>query len=495
MNQWVNQLFASDPEDSSSDNDGDTPLTPPSTSPPRDRRALELGESTSTAAVAMTPPPARSAEREAAFEIAKGKHRSAAHALTTALKAAHEIVDKSGATKNDIAPLVSRALARADDYDTAISHVLEFSRTDDLEEDPSISPYLPRQKEYIDKVDAFKVKAAKWLPKHAGATGGSKFAKLPEIKRELFDGEHREKFSVWWDTHMQLIDGNDDLEEAQKLSYLYQGTKEGSKARQCIEGLPLEANQYENMKALLLAAYASKRSLHDLILRLVQTEKCTSYEAPAQRALLNTLLKLHRGIVHHKNLNKSSDYDCLFLPIVLQKLPNGFTKRWAETKNKLDETEYSALTVTTLLDDFRNAVEALELTTVPKSKPPQDGAKGRQNGPQDSGTKSSKKAKAQEKKLEVLKTNLATLGVKTSEPQAKGAKPKTPPKCILCDGAHVAKSCKVPMSPAQRREKLEGSNSCINCLGTHHLAEACRTAHGCTKCQVEPKHHTLCHTA
>ena len=434
----------------------------------------------------------RDAEMEAAFVAAQKRHKSTAAALTMALKKAEDARKEEGVTKAQMSPLILRVKTAQEKYEEAALDVIAFSETEDPTEDPDVKTYTEKMEKYHDRVDAFLASVEEFTDQEKSKkkkNDDTEYLKIPYTKLTDFDGSDPSKFKAWFATHKQCVAANPNVPQIQKYLHLHNSLK--GKALEVIEGLPFDDSNYEEAKRLLENRYASKRSLAVLISTLNRVAPLTAYKAKDQRHHLSLLLSLHRAIKHHDKLSPQSDYPMLFMPIVKEKLPSFFIRKYEEEHGKCDDAAYAQLTVDHLLQQYQVSVEAQEVMegTLPAKEEP----------------------KKEEPKTDVKKTNnkrwprkndgqltiedvqkvFATLTTKNN--QAKGGSTSDPPKCIECDGAHFASNCPTDMPNQQRVKKIKAADCCINCKGRFHSSDVCRKPHACTKCKDLPKHATNCH--
>ena len=438
----------------------------------------------------------RSPAQQEALAEAKSRHKSTAQALTMALKTAEDARKEPEVTKVRMGPLIQRVRSAQERYEEAALAVIACAETEDPTEDAEIKQYIDKYEAYTARVDAFLSAVAGFTTTSDKKTDDTEYLKIPFTKIKDFDGSDPSQFKAWYATHLQCVAANPHVPKIQKYLHLYNSCK--GKALECIAGLPFEDANYEEAKRLLENRYASKRSLADLITKLNKVEPLKSYKAREQRQLLSLLLSLHRAIKHHDKMASTSDYGILFMPIVKEKLPSFFIRKYEEQHGKCDDDAYNKLTVDHLLDAYQVSVEAQEVMEgsqpTKEDNKKDDAAKGGNNKKKKDTTDDSQKVT-----LEELQAAFATLSSKkgnTNKDKQKGGGSKSnsdPPKCIECNGAHFASNCTTDMPPQQRIKKLKAAECCINCKGRFHSSDTCRKPHACTKCSELPKHHTSCH--
>ena len=305
--------------------------------------------------------------------------------------------------------------------------------------------------------------------------------KLPTLKLPEFDG-NLTNWDSFWDQFSASIDSRKDLNPVDKLTYL-RGALKGE-VRKLIDGFSIEDDSYQSAVQLLKTTYDNpKRKQHELAMQLLQLKSPTH----ASNSLAEFRANLECTIRKLDNLGcNSNGSSWLISPLVMKKLPS----KTIEMIQQITKEDYPQLQE--IRDSLLKVINHLE------SKGPE--VKADQNIRSVSVKDKSDKFKSSPKSL----TNIYHTTEQSSSPlppsnnaQARRTapandQPARPLRCILCEGAHLAKSCDKFSDRSERVRRLEQLGRCSRCTCNHRTEQCNFNLRRCDICKKGFHHQVLC---
>ncbi|XP_045490597.1 uncharacterized protein LOC123690703 [Pieris rapae] len=265
--------------------------------------------------------------------------------------------------------------------------------------------------------------------------------KLPKITIPIFSG-HYSQWNTFRDLFQSLIHSNKSLQAVQKLHYLKSYLT--GEAEQLLRHLPVTSENYELCWGMLEQRFNNKKFITNSILKRFFSQKnIVSESSNAVKELLDTTNECLNAL---KNIGIVTDnWDVIVLYILSSKLDNKSRELW-ETKicNLTDELP----TLNQFLEFLEHRFRSLEFLT---NKP-----------------------------VKSTQSHHVTFNEKSN--------------CVFCsDSTHKIGNCKkfAKGNLKTRREFVQSSALCFNCLGANHSVVACRLPTRCKICKR--KHHSLLH--
>ncbi|KAF8784368.1 hypothetical protein HNY73_010056 [Argiope bruennichi] len=272
--------------------------------------------------------------------------------------------------------------------------------------------------------------------------------RLPEIPLPLFNGKI-EEWNSFKQQFLNLINDNPNLTENQKCYYLRSCLRNDAKLIETSE------DTYDSLLKALVERFENKRVIVDThIKNIINQEKIAHESAKELRNLIDCILKNLRALnVLKYERNELSD--AILINIILQKLDRESRK------------QFELSLVNKEVPDFDDFIEFLErryqvLNAIGHNIP----------------------YKSKYSDVSEQKNKARTLFVKPSN---------NPKYCILCRNAdHPLHKCDqfLQFSPQKRYETVREKHLCLNCFGSHKIAQ-CKSKYTCFTCKE--KHHTLLH--
>ena len=485
----------------------------------------------------------------------KADHKTKAIQLSRQLNLLEKELARSTPDLALVEGKLDRATRAFDAYSPVQTALLEFradsTTAENLENDPHIGQLVKNGVEYAENFDKLRAKAKKLISPPVikvdpdGAAGGSSAGGSAVGGMVAGGGDASQIIAAWNVTHTSFpyfhgdklkdkisfktwsarvdadIVKNPNLSPSQKVVFIFSRVK--PPASDCLEGLDQIPDNLQKALDLLNEEFATKRALHDAILKLSELPGSDMPATGTQLQLLHKLSALLRVIKSYDlmvecdatlaNDNKPSVCDIALLPIFLSKMPWTVRKKFEDKIFDLDQAAYDKSTCDSLLNLFRKHVTSNERGTSKKqTQKPQGGQTGQSGQQKPQGKGQNQQNKGQQGKPEVALATSSAGNNGESNPRNTGTRPKnqgqqnpTPPAgnsgativCTICKSAHRATECSAPIPATQILQRLREANACNNCLSPGHKAEACRSDHKCTKCPAPSdkgkRHHSKCH--
>ena len=330
---------------------------------------------------------------------------------------------------------ISRSLDRINKLNDDLYDILEIDVVEDL---------VVKDGRYNEEVDRYlaQLKAAIVKNKPNEQTKSVRGFQLPKLSLPIFRGDPTQ-WVGFWDIFSCSVDGNKDLSDIQKLTYL-RGQLVGE-ASKLIAGFKLEAKNYAPAVALLKDNYGQvDRIKYALVTNLCQINP-PSYNISELKQFYASFESIFKSIESH---NMTKDEICAVM--LLNKLPSPLKE------NIKRDLQDDLLDLTAILTKLQTEMFSLEGSTMNRVE-------------------------------YVEPSTLSTLAVKHHSTTNKF-------QCTLCQGYnHTWFKCRKYPRGHQRVKRAKQLNLCVGCLDKQHGAK------GCTNPKVKPckfcgnKHyHSLC---
>ena len=283
-----------------------------------------------------------------------------------------------------------------------------------------------------------------------------KSVSLPKIQIKNFCGDPTE-----WQSFEQSFDEavhkNKHISNVEKMNYLF-SLLEGE-AFQCVKGLNLSNENYQNARDLLNKRFGDKQSLisahMDRLLNLetVRNEKDTK-----------ELRKLYDSIeAQVRSLSaldcKSDTFGPMLIPIIMKKLPSEF--RLLVSRNVPD----GVWDVNDVLKEFSRELLAREKIS------------------------NDEQINLAENEFEFTSQTLYSSSSKSRQNERAQRETKSFSKyqnekqlCIFCRREHASKNCDIITKPEARKSIVMKERRCFVCLASSHRATNCQKKWKCFKC-------------
>ncbi|XP_055615339.1 uncharacterized protein LOC129761628 [Toxorhynchites rutilus septentrionalis] len=278
--------------------------------------------------------------------------------------------------------------------------------------------------------------------------------KLPEIRLPTFEGSVSE-WITFRDTFKSLIDGNSQLSQIDKFSYLVASLAKD--ARKVIESVELTAANYSVAWSLLESRYDNKKLIVKTYIEslfAIESMRKENYES-----LMRLIDDFERNLCMIDKMGVPTDgWSVILAHMVCDRL-DAATLRQCETHNKSNEVP----TYGELIAFLKTHLAVLQ--SLPTSN-----------------SRYQESHKIEHKRS--LKSRLNNVYTITNP---------TNYTCPFCSKSpHSPFKCEVflKLSISQRFENVRSKNLCINCLSPSHLVRNC-TSSSCRVCNQ--KHHTMLH--
>ena len=272
--------------------------------------------------------------------------------------------------------------------------------------------------------------------------------KLPQINLLRFNGDIT-KFNAFWQSFECAIHRNRSVPIVNKLNYLL-SLLEGP-AYRALEGLSLQAENYQSAVDILKARFGKKQSIinahMDALLKLKEYPNDT----------VDQLRKIYDSInVHVRGLDSmgmsSESYGNLLIPIIMSRMPKEITMQVARI------TSEDIWNIKDILEIICKEIEAAEISA---------------------------RIIAAEKKAE-QKPAKHLIGGTTKAFVLRGESGKI--SCYFCNGEHYSDLCQKITNVKERKHRLIEQRRCFVCLKKNHVSKNCKSNLRCRKCNK--RHHT-----
>lgn len=294
--------------------------------------------------------------------------------------------------------------------------------------------------------------------------GQTSLAKLPKIQLPTFSGKY-EDWPTYQDLFMALVH-NTSISNVQKLHYLK--TSVSGEAERLLRHIHITDSNYDQAWELLAKRLGNKRVIVTTLLkRLFNQKKVTNQSASQIKSLLDTTTECINSLKNMKVCTEAWDPILVFL--VGQKLDAESVKDWEQSVYKEDNDTLPTWNDMKLFLESRfRTLELINPTTAyPTREKPQD---------HKSFHVTSKEHEDEEDSF-----------------KSAHARVNTQPSCTYCTGEHYIFNCKdfVKQPVEQRKEFVQKSRLCFNCLKPNHNVYRCKHTTSCRVCRR--KHHSLLH--
>ena len=310
----------------------------------------------------------------------------------------------------------------------------------------------------MNKAD-YRIRASLPAQQYQQATEASvssnktKSVALPKMKIKTFSGDPTE-YQSFYQSFEEAIHKNTNLSNVEKMNYLV-SLLEGE-ASECIKGLNLTNENYENARELLAKRFGDKQTLisahMDMLLGLeaVDDEK----DIKGLRKLFDRIESQVRSL---EALDcKSDTFGPMLIPIVIKKLPNEF--RLLVSRN----TPGEVWNINDILKEFEKELSARE--KISKDLFSHENSYSTTESLFVSQRHNSNREKREERK--------------SGEQQRE----RNSPMCVFCRRSHASKNCDIITKPEVRRSILQRERRCFICMAANHMSSNCSKKWKCFKC-------------
>ena len=279
--------------------------------------------------------------------------------------------------------------------------------------------------------------------------------RLPKLSLPKFRGDVT-CWSAFWDSYRSAVHENSSIAVVDKFNYL-NSLLEGPAAR-TIQGLTLNESNYDSAVRLLKDRFGRPQQIISAHMEeLLKISPCVGDKSSSLRYVYDKINVNIRGLSTMGIT--SAQYGSLLIPIIMTKLTPELRLRIAR-ESRSDVWEIGDLL--TVIKQEVEAREATEMVKVPAIRPM--GGQSTRGNPQSNSTASA-------------------LVAQNSSIQ-----------CVYCNGPHYSASCTKVTSSQERKEILQRSGRCFNCLKTNHKSRDCDSRKTCRYCHR--KHHqSICSQA
>jgi len=271
--------------------------------------------------------------------------------------------------------------------------------------------------------------------------------KLPKINLLRFNGEIT-KFNAFWQSFECAIHRNSSVPAVNKLNYLL-SLLEGP-AYRALEGLSLQAENYEAAVEILKTRFGKKQSIINAHMNALLKLKEHPNDSTDQLRKIYDKINVHVRGLDSMGMSPES-YGNLLIPIIMSRMPKEIAMQVALT------TSEEVWNITEILDIICREIEAAEISS---------------------------RIMAAEKKTEYRSTKHATGTTKAFVSKGKSGKVN----CYFCDGEHYSDSCQNITDVKERKSRLIEQRRCFVCLRQNHVSKNCKSNMRCRKCNR--RHHT-----
>ena len=298
----------------------------------------------------------------------------------------------------------------------------------------------------------------------------------------------------FWSKYQNAIGTQSCIQKSDKLSYLL-GLLEG-KAKSAVAGFEEKEENYDLIVQKLKKRFDDSEGRKDELLdRLVSFPSLDglNYDELQEKSdfILNTFHELRR-------LGEGSDFSELAVNRIEKIIPRDWRYRWFAKKRNSP----ISLTIDDLINQIEEELELKKQVLIKPKKNQCHSSKSTENQASTSTPNQSRKSvnlprRALTSSLVVNRNVPSSRPLRSFEPERKINRnyPEensfVRPKCAACCGSlHSLTGCKkfLDMNQPNRKDLIQRSNLCINCLGPHAFS-ACRSRFVCRTCGE--KHHTL----
>ncbi|XP_077280428.1 uncharacterized protein LOC143907485 [Temnothorax americanus] len=311
--------------------------------------------------------------------------------------------------------------------------------------------YLVQKGMFLETLRKLKSKLATEAPSAAPASQPSRTT-LPRIQLPEFTGKY-EAWPAFRDLFHSIIGKDGATTSVEKLHYLKSCLKD--EAELLVRSLPTTDENFDRAWKTLADYYENKRFLvRSYISQFTSLQKLKGESVSDLRKLYHCVMSTAGALDSiGRPISRSED---LFVHLIVDLLDPRSRREW---ENAISETSeppsYSDLQQ--FLDRRLHTLESLQPVKT-------DGASSAKAGGNSAQQTRALHAKKQENKLG---------------------------RCSMCQKGHFIMFCAAykGKTAAERKQHIEASNLCFNCLGKHKLSE-------CASCSVcDARHHTSLHDA
>ena len=274
--------------------------------------------------------------------------------------------------------------------------------------------------------------------------------KLPRLDVPVFDGNivHCKQF---WDQFAAAVHRKTTLSNAERTVYLQRALKDGS-ARNAIEGLSHSRDNYEEAVECLKSRYDRPRLIQRTHVQLILDTPPLKDGNGKELRLLHDVVQQHVRALKTLGCNLPGQFITSMIELKLD--ANTLFEWQRHTQTEMEVPHYQQL-----LDFIDLRAQASEVSCTPLKKP-----------------------------APFPRKPLSRVAAHATTQDASGS-------CPVCTTEkHPLYTCAQfkSMSHGDKLQAIRSNHLCINCLGSGHFKNQCKSVHKCKVCQKH--HHTLLHS-
>ena len=277
---------------------------------------------------------------------------------------------------------------------------------------------------------------------------------LPKLQLPRFNGNALH-FLSFRDKFNAAVNDDKSLAPVEKLQYL---TQLSGDAAQLIEGLPLTNASYDKAMELLETRYGKPYVLVSAYLDAIMCLEAPSADASSLRTFYDNLTAYLRGL--HSLGEIQSVSSNLLLNIVKQKLPHQVQTQLYRDNN------FQSWDITRLMQALLKEINAKACGNIANPALQREYDFEQDTAPA-----------------------TASFVVSTKHHPRQNQKLFQSKKlCVYCKQSHFSANCPVITDPHKRKELLQQTRRCFNCLSQNHAIKSCTSTFTCRNCKG--KHHS-----
>lgn len=292
--------------------------------------------------------------------------------------------------------------------------------------------------------------------------------KLPRIELRKFDGDLK-NWLGWW-SQFQKIHLDKDINDADKIQYLFQAMEVGSEPMELVSSYPQTGDNYAKAVEALTERFGREDLLLQVYVRELLKLVITNVTA-SEKIILSTLynkLESHLRSLAALKLDKSLLATILF-PLVESSLSVEMLRAWQRSQqSKTDGSKMNPpqTRLDLLMDFMKQEVQSEQQINLAQS------GFGKLSTVSD--------GKKKHKKTSVLSETPPEDGIATAAGLFTGSKES----CAFCDRKHESDRCVKALSmPLEEREKkIKEKRLCFRCIRGNHMANKCKAVVRCALC-------------
>jgi hypothetical protein len=287
--------------------------------------------------------------------------------------------------------------------------------------------------------------------------------KLPTLELRKFGGDVKDWLTFWG--QFKKIDGDPDIDEADKFQYLLQATSPNTRAREVVESFPPIASNYNKAIECLKARFGRE----DLLVEFYVRELLKLTMAMNSKEVKVTLSSLYDRIETQlralETLGVATDkYAAMLFPLVESCLMEEVLRAWQRSGYVGASRPNGETRLESLMGFLKSEVENEERITMAIRGFSLEGSTSGANSQKTDSSSRSKRA---------IPTTAGLVNCKFGKIT-----------CVFCEGSHTSESCPKAqsLSFAEKRNFAVKKGCCFACLKPGHCERRCRAILRCVGC-------------